>query len=70
MSFQVYIVIYIFFMITKVNRSTKSVILQISKDHKKTNNGSPIKFSKLSSIIIDQFYLLISLERMWSFFGV
>ena len=38
--FQVYIIIFIFFMATKVNRSTKSdFFLQISKNHnKKTDN--------------------------------
>ena len=36
--FQVYIIIF-FFMATKVNRSTKSIFLQISKNHnKKTDN--------------------------------
>ena len=57
--------LFYYFRTTKVNRSTKSVIF-ISKivikkkDHQK-------KILKLGHLIIDQFYLLISLEGMTSF---
>ena len=53
-------------MATKVNRSTKKVISQISKNHKDKNDYQK-KFIMLAHLIIDQFYLLISLEGMWSF---
>ena len=50
-------------MATKVNRSNKKVISQISKNHKKKNDYQK-KFIMLAHLIIDQFYLLISLEGM------
>ena len=64
MTFQVYIII-LYFYDYKVNRSTKSVILHILKNHKKKDNQK--RFCSVPHLIIDQFYLLISLEGMWSF---
>ena len=48
------------FRTTKVNRSR---FLHISKKKRITKK----RFCKLARLIIDQFYLLISLEGMWSF---
>ena len=54
---------FIFFRTTKINRSR---FLHISKNHKKKRITKK-RFCKLARLIIDQFYLLISLEGMWSF---
>ena len=55
-----------FYRTTKVNRSTKQVQLQISKNHKKTIRSEK-QILALVNLIIDQFYLLISLEEVWYF---
>ena len=65
MTFQVYIII-LYFYVYKVNRSTKSVILHISKNHNKKKDYQK-RLCSVPHLIIDQFYLLISLEGMWSF---
>ena len=58
-----YTSLFYIFRTTKVNRSR---FLHISKNHKKKRITKK-RFCKLARLIIDQFYLLISLEGMWSF---
>ena len=53
-------------MATKVNRSTKSDFLHISKNHNKKTDNPPKKLW-LPAILLDHFYLLISLEGMSTF---
>ena len=65
MIFQVNINI-LYFYDYKVNRSTKSVIFKHLKNHKKKKDYQK-RFCSVVHLIIDQFYLLISLEGMWSF---
>ena len=53
-------------MTTKSIGQPKVWFLHISKNHKKKKDYQK-RFCSVAHLIIDQFYLLISLEGMWSF---